>query len=162
MLKDSPHKFVYNFFKFLEKKKGTETPLRVKFLYAPDEITDEDLNVEGDLDLSYTSITSIPDNLQVGGHLDLENTNIETLPDNLKVGGFLDLDNSLITSLPDNLKVGGTLNIKNTDIKTLPNNLQVGGFLDLINTPIAKKYTKEEVRNMIEDKGGYVKEFIYV
>jgi len=94
MLKDSPHKFVYNFFKFLEKEKGTKTPLKVKFLYAPEEIADEDLNVEGDLDLSYTSITSIPDNLQVGGSLDLENTNIETLPNNLKVERSLFLDNT--------------------------------------------------------------------
>jgi hypothetical protein len=122
MLKDSPHKFVYNLFKFLEKKKGTKTPLRVKFLYAPEEITDEDLNVEGDLDLAYTSITSIPDNLQVGGSLDLENTNIETLPNNLKVERSLFLDN----------------------------------------TPLAEEYTKEEIRKMVEDKGGYVKRDIYV
>ena len=113
---------IYNLFKFLEKKRGTETPIEVKLIYAPEELTDEELNVQDHLDLFDTPITSLPDNLQVGG----------------------------------------SLNIKNTDIKTLPNNLQVGGFLDLINTPIAKKYTKEEVRNMIEDKGGYVKEFIYV
>ena len=43
---------IYNLFKFLEKKKGTKTPLKVKFIYAPDELTDEDLNVEGDLSLS--------------------------------------------------------------------------------------------------------------
>ena len=113
---------IYNLFKFLEKKKGTKTPLRVKFLYAPEEITDEDLNVEGDLDLAYTSITSIPDNLQVGGSLDLENTNIETLPNNLKVERSLFLDN----------------------------------------TPLAEEYTKEEIRKMVEDKGGYVKRDIYV
>jgi len=94
MLKDSPHKFVYNFFKFLEKEKGTKTPLRVKFLYAPEEIADEDLNVEGDLDLAYTSITSIPDNLQVGGSLDLEVTRITSLPDNLQVGEDLYISNT--------------------------------------------------------------------
>ena len=42
---------IYNLFKFLEKKKGTKTPLRVKLIHAPYELTDEDLNVEGDLDL---------------------------------------------------------------------------------------------------------------
>jgi len=33
----------------------------------------------------------------------------------------------------------------------------VGGSLNLINTPLSKKYSKEEIRNMIEEKNGYVK-----
>jgi len=82
---------IYNLFKFLEKKRGTKTPLKSKLIYAPDEITDEDLDVKGDLNLVYTKITSLPDNLKVEGYLDLENTKITSLPDNLKVGGFLDL-----------------------------------------------------------------------
>jgi len=113
---------IYNLFKFLEKKKGTKTPLKVKFIYAPNELTDEDLNVEEYLDLSDTKITS--------------------LPNNLKAGGGLDLSDTKITSLPDNLEVVRSL------------------FLE--NTPLAEKYTKEEIRKMIEDKGGYVKKDIYV
>ena len=113
---------IYNLFKFLEKKKGTKTPIEIKFIYAPDELTDEDLNVEGDLDL----------------------------------------EDSPITTLPDNLKVGGSLDVSYTKITSLPDNLQVGGYLDLEYTPLAKKYTDEEIRKMIEDKGGYVKGDIYV
>ena len=67
---------IYNFFKFLEKKKGTKTPFNAKLLYAPNELTDEDLNVEGNLDLSHTKITSLPDNLKVGLSLYLKNTPI--------------------------------------------------------------------------------------
>ena len=133
---------IYNLFKFLEKKKGTKTPLKVKLVYAPEEITDEDLNVEGYLYLSNTKITSLPDGLQVGGGLDLINTKITSLPDNLSVGGYLNLAYNKLTSLPDNLKVGGALYLRET--------------------PLAEKYTKEEIRKMIEGKGGYIKREIYV
>jgi hypothetical protein len=76
--------------------------------------------------------------------------------------GDLNLGNTPITSLPDNLKVGGYLYLENTKITSLPNNLSVGGFLNLENTPPSKKYTKEQIKQMIEDKGGYVKENIYI
>ena len=46
------------------------------------------------LDLSGTSITSLPDNLTVGGSLYLSGSSITSLPDNLTVGGNLDLSGS--------------------------------------------------------------------
>ena len=51
-----------------------------------------------------------------GGNLDLSNTKITSLPDNLTVGGSLYLGNTPITSLPDNLTVGGNLYLSNTPI----------------------------------------------
>ena len=45
----------------------------------------------GNLDLSGTGITPLPDNLTVGGSLCLSGTGITSLPDNLTVGGWLDL-----------------------------------------------------------------------
>jgi len=113
---------IYNLFKFLEKKKGTKTPFKFKLINAPDELTDEELNVEGSLDLFNTKITSLPNNLQVRGDLNLYNTPITSLPDNLKVRGYL----------------------------------------VLLDTPLGKKYTKEEIKKIIEKKGGYVKRDIYV
>ena len=50
------------------------------------------------------------------GNLDLSNTQITSLPDNLKVGGDLYLSDSKITSLPDNLTVGGDLYLRDTPI----------------------------------------------
>jgi hypothetical protein len=92
---------------------------------------------KGDLDLSNTPITKLPDSLkQVGGRLYLHNTPITSLPDNLPVGGDLDLSNTPITKLPDNLTVGGWLDLSNTPITKLPDNLTVGGYLDLRNTSI--------------------------
>jgi hypothetical protein len=104
---------------------------------------------KGDLDLSNTPITSLPDNLtKVGGNLDLGDTPITSLPDNLTVGGYLYLVNTPITSLPDNLTVEGSLYLRNTKITSLPDNLTVGGYLHLVNTPISKQYTKEQIKQM--------------
>ena len=118
---------------------------------------------EGHLNLYNTPITSLPDNLtRVGGDLYLEDTLITSLPDNLEVSGYLSLNNTQITSLPNNLKVGGDLYLNNTPIASLPDNLEVGRDLWLSNTPLSQKYTRKEIRKMIEDKGGYVKEGIYL
>ena len=85
--------------------------------------------------------------------------NLPLTPEELNVTGNLDLTKTPIESLPDNLQVGGSLDISYTNIKSLPNNLQVGGGrgLFLVNTPLSKQYTKEQIRQMIEDKGGFVK-----
>lgn len=50
------------------------------------------------------------------GNLDLSDTDITSLPDNFTVGGWLDLSDTDITSLPDNLTVGGKLYLTNTAI----------------------------------------------
>ena len=76
--------------------------------------------------------------------------------------GDLDLRRIPVEKLPDNLKVGGDLDLMDTSIKKLPDNLKVGGSLDLIDTPLSKKYSEEEIRNIIEEKGGYVKRNIFL
>jgi len=90
------------------------------------------------------------------GSLYLSNTPIKSLPDNLQVGGDLNLRNTQIRSLPDNLKVGGFLYLSSTPIKSLPDNLQVGGGLYLNNTPLAKKYTKEQIKQMVPGVKGNI------
>ncbi len=64
-----------NIFKFIEKTDDRPIPFKQKLLYNIP-LTDADLNVKGDLDLSYTPIETLPDNLRVGGDLDLSNTPI--------------------------------------------------------------------------------------
>ena len=73
-------------------------------------------NNNGNLYLSGTKITALPDNLTVGGWLYLRGTKISALPDNLTVGGGLDLRGTGITALPDNLTVGGWLDLSGTKI----------------------------------------------
>ena len=120
-------------FEFLEEKGEHRTPLKFKLLNNVP-LTEEDLNIEGILDLSFSSIKSLPEGLKVGGTLSLEYSTIQTLPEGLKVGGTLDLEHSRITNLPKGLEVGEHLYIKNTQLI---------------------KYTDKELREMI--KPGFVK-----
>jgi hypothetical protein len=120
-------------FDFLEEKGERRTPLKFKLLNNVP-LTEEDLNIEGILDLSFSSIKSLPEGLKVGGTLSLEYSTIQTLPEGLKVGGTLDLEHSRITNLPKGLEVGEHLYIKNTQLI---------------------KYTDKELREMI--KPGFVK-----
>ena len=120
-------------FKFLEDKEKHKAPFIWK-LENNIPLTEEDLNIEGVLDLSYTYITSLPEGLKVAGTLSLEFSKIQTLPEGLKVGGTLDLEHSRITKLPKGLEVGQHLYIKNTQLI---------------------KYTDKELREMI--KPGFIK-----
>lgn len=61
------------------------------------EIRDGRPYYSGDLDLSETDLTSLPDGLTVGGSLDVSNTNLTSLPDDLVVEGHLDLRGTGIT-----------------------------------------------------------------
>ena len=91
----------------------------------------------GNLDLSDTEITELPNRLSVSGSLDLSGTKITKLPEELTVGGCLYLSDTLITELPKGLTVGGGLYLRNTPIKRLPKGL-IGGSLDLSGTKITK------------------------
>jgi hypothetical protein len=111
---------------------------------------------KGDLNLYDTPIISLPNNLNVGGNLELSFSKITSLPDNLNVKKNLILSFTPIISLPDNLSVGGNLELTGTEITSLPNNLSVGGNLKLGETPISKEYTKKQIRQMVNIKGGSI------
>ena len=138
-----PH--VVKFFQFLEDKEGKRVPLKYKLLNPNKfKITKDDLNVDDELSLSNTNIMSLPDGLKVGGTLYLENcTSLKTLPNDLYVGRSLFLTDC-------------------TSLTSLPNGLKVVWSLYLENTPLAKMYSEDEIRSMIESKGGYVKKDIYI
>jgi hypothetical protein len=116
---------------------------------------------KGDLNLSNTLITSLPSNLlKVGGDLNLKNTQITSLPDNLRVNGYLKIIRTPIILLPNNLKVNGDMDLIYCKIDSIPNNLQIENDLTIFDTPLNKKYTEEEIKQIIEDKGGYVNGYI--
>ncbi len=63
----------------------------------------EKVIVSGNLSLSDSPITSLPNNLHVEGYLDLRSCEqLTSLPDNLHVEGGLDLIGTRITNLPEN------------------------------------------------------------
>ena len=96
------------------------------------------------------------------GDLELSETNITKLPNDLYVVGSLNLWKCQeLTKLPNYLYVGDHLNIEGTNIEEIPNNLYVEFDLYIENTPLAKKYTNEEIYEMIKLRGGEIKWDIY-
>jgi hypothetical protein len=128
---------VKRIFEFLEEKEKHKAPFIWK-LENDIPLREEDLNIEGNLYLRDSEITS--------------------LPKGLKVGGWLDLSRSKIKSLPEGLKVGGDLNLTYTEITSLPEGLEVGGTLYLYKSALVE-YTDEELREMV--KLGFIQGKIY-
>jgi hypothetical protein len=166
-------------FDFIKTKDNRNIPFMWK-LKNNEPITEDDLIVNGDLDLrpssiDYMDIESLPEGLKVSGRLDLMGSDMQFLPKGLEVGGYLDLSYSLIKSLPEGLKVGGSLSLFDcANITSLPEGLKVGGNLDLGATNITllprgfkvegyielngtklTGYSDGELRNMV--KPGYIK-----
>jgi hypothetical protein len=56
----------------------------------------------------------------ISGNVNLSGTNVTSLPNNLTIGGDFDLSKTKLTELPDNLTVTGTLNLKDTNLKPKP------------------------------------------
>jgi len=87
------------------------------------------------------------------GILNLKDTQIKSLGNLQSVGGNLDLYKTSIKSLDNLTSVGGYLDLENTQIESLGNLQSVGGDLFIGNTPISKKYSIEEIRQMVEVGG---------
>jgi hypothetical protein len=141
-------------FEFLHKKEGT---LEWKFLLN-EPLTEEDLNIEGDLDLSNTKITSLPEGLKglhVGGDLNLFASAITSLPENMYVGGNLNLNHTRIKLLPIGLKVIGNIYLKHCrNIVSLPKGLEVNGDIVIEWTNLTR-YNDNKLREMVYP--GYIK-----
>ena len=124
-------------FEFIKENSKQNLPLFWK-LKNDIPLTEKDLNIEGDLNLSNLKITSIPKGLKVGGSLILVGTKIK--------------------SLPEGLEVGGDLNLRGLEIQSLPKGLKVLGVLYIFNTKL-EEYSNEELREMIYP--GFIKGEIY-
>jgi len=127
-------KRIFDFIKDKDNKRHEKDGTFEWKLLFNEPLTEEDLNVKGDLNFAYSKITS--------------------LPKGLKVGGYLDLTESHITSLPEGLKVGGNLYLIYSDINLLPKGLEVGGDLQIFGTYMAR-LEDDEIREMI--KPGFIK-----
>ena len=118
-----------------------------------------DLHVTDYLDLSKTKITKLPNDLYVDGYLNLRYCQYLTeLPNNLYVGGYFNLDGcKQITDLPNNLYIGGDLVLFSSQkLIELPENLYVGRDVYIYDALLAEKYTNEEIREIVNSKGGKI------
>jgi hypothetical protein len=112
-------------------------------------------SIGGDLNLRDSDIESLGNLVRVEGNLDLQSCkNLVSLGDLEYVGDFLDLRDTDIKTLGKLKYVGRWLSLSDSDIVSLGNLEYVGGWLDLGRTPLSKKYTIEEIRNMVEVVGG--------
>jgi hypothetical protein len=86
-------------FDFLE---DNESKRSVLWKLVNDEpLKDEELKVDGYLNLSETDIESLPKGLRVGDDLYIQYTKITSLPEGLQVGGDLHIYNTTLAKLSD-------------------------------------------------------------
>ena len=157
-------------FNFLNTKEGQEIPKKWAVILAKYEEKKELIRVlenhpdgvqyrhHSNLNLINSNITKLPNDLHVEFSLNLHDSKqLTKLPDKLYVEGSLTLSGcKQLTELPDKLYVGDDLDLGGTNITEIPNNLYVGYSLFIDNTPLKKKYTNEEIREMIISKGGTI------
>jgi hypothetical protein len=116
----------------------------------PYEITD-------DLDLRFSDIKDLGNLISVGGSLYLFRSKIESLGNLTSVEGDLNLIETLsIKTLGNLTSVGGNLDLRRSEIEDLGKLKYVGGDLNLRYTSLLKKYTKEEIRSMVEIVGNII------
>jgi hypothetical protein len=92
---------------------------------------------------------------EITDDLNLSFSKIKSLGNLTSVGGYLDLYESKIEDFGNLTSVGGNLVMGCSKIEDFGNLTSVGGNLILRNTPLSEKYTREEIRSMIEI-GGYI------
>jgi hypothetical protein len=120
-------------FEFLEEKGEHNPPFLWKWKNEIP-LTEKDLDIEGDLDLSYSNIESLPEGLEISGNLNLT---------------FCEK----ISSLPEGLIIRGNLILEDCyELHSLPEGLKVGGTLYIYTSPLGE-YSDSQLRNMVGDDG---------
>ena len=88
-------------FEFLEEKEEHNMPFKLKLIFNKP-LTEEELNVKGNLNLAHSEISFLPEGLKVRGNLSLYSCkNIKSLPKGLEVNGFLIIGFAKITKYTD-------------------------------------------------------------
>jgi len=113
----------------------------------------DELTVKGSLRLTDTPIQSLVNIKEVVGCLNLKGTPIQDLGNLQTVEGYLNLYETPIQSLGNLQTVERYLNLFETPIQSLGNLQKVGDWLDLRWTPFSKKYSKEDIRQIVKVKG---------
>jgi hypothetical protein len=142
---------------FLEKKEKKMKPYRWK-LINNEPLTEEELNIKGNLKLARTNITSVPKGLNVSGYIDLiDCQNLKSIQEDLYVMEDLYLGGCLnFESLPKNSFVGGDVHLEYCkNLTFLPAGFKVGGDLIIFKTPLTK-FSDDELFDMIKPYG-YIK-----
>jgi len=117
---------------------------------------------KGELELYGELITKLPKILEVTDYLDLSYSTITELPEKLIVGDNLYLyDCKDLKYLPDNLYVGGDLHLQRSGIKEFPQGMIVKGTIWLKGSPLGR-YTVKEIKAQLEERNCKVHKNIMV
>jgi len=107
---------------------------------------------KGELELYGELITKLPKILEITDYLDLSYSTITELPEKLIVGDNLYLyDCKDLKYLPDNLYVGGDLHLQRSGIKEFPQGMIVKGTIWLMNSPLGR-YNVKEIKAKLEER----------
>ena len=147
-------KTIENILKFLEENENKKTPqewvdLKIKFIKKFKLLEELENHPDGAQYKYY-------DNWDLSGSNVLDKKIKSILPNNLYVQGSLWLADRKLTKLPDKLHVEGKLIIWDSNITELPDYLYVGLDLIIENIPLAKKYTNEQIREIVTSTGGQI------
>lgn len=143
--------------------KSEEDKLSLKWILLHDiESIPEKYFHKGALELPGELITRLPKILEVTEQLDLSFSTITELPEKLIVGDNLYLyDCRDLKSLPDNLYVGGDLHMQRTGIKEFPIGMTVKGTIWLKGSPLGR-YNVKEIKAQLEERNCKVHKHIMV
>jgi hypothetical protein len=143
--------------------KSEEDKLSLKWILLHDiESIPEKYFHKGALELYGELITKLPKNLEVTEQLDLSYSTVTELPEKLIVGDDLLLyDCKDLKSLPDNLYVGGALHMQRTGIKEFPIGMEVKNSIWLKGSPLGR-YTVKEIKAQLEERNCKVHKNIMV
>jgi hypothetical protein len=139
--------------KIMDFLKSEEDKSSLKWILLHDiESMPEKYFNKGKLELHGELITKLPKNLEVTELLDLSFSTVTELPEKLIVGDNLLLYSCRdLKSLPDNLYVGGDLHLQRSGIKEFPQGMIVNGTILLRNSPLGR-YTVKEIKAQLEER----------
>jgi hypothetical protein len=110
--------------------------------------------LKGNIDLSHNEqIKTLGSLISVEGNLNMWGSSIESLGNLISVDGDFTLDVTPIESLGNLTLVGGGMDLDRTPIKSLGNLKSVRGDLLLKKTPMSRKYSEQDIRDMVEVGG---------
>jgi hypothetical protein len=149
--------------RILDFLKSEEDKLSLKWILLHDiESMPEKYFHKGELELYGELITKLPKILEVTDYLDLSYSTITELPEKLIVGDNLYLyDCKDLKYLPDNLYVGGDLHLQRSGIKEFPQGMIVKGTIWLKGSPLGR-YNVKEIKAQLEERNCKVHRSIMV
>ena len=149
-------KWIGKFNKELYKKTENYTSSVFEKIIKQEPLTNEEKNIEGNLNLAGTNTPTLPEGLKINGSLFLSESGIRKFPKNIQIkdnleltrcknltsiptlslDGDLDMSESSIEFLPPNLQVKGDVNASESKLKTISKGIKIGGILNIQATDV--------------------------